>query len=230
MARAHFVGKARKNIYENGKYRKYKSKKGKNKGKMLEVLDVTIPENNKDKILIKKGESYWWWQFKNSNKSYSKTQPKASQLTRSGFLSQLYDITDRMSSIDVSDAAELESVLDDIKSDIENLKDETESSLQNMPDHLQESSSSGQLLQERIDALDNAYSELDGVDCSYDEPSDEELRDEAISDLGLNEDDKKEMRENKDEIAAKIEELREDKFSEWLDEKRSEIENISIDC
>lgn len=228
MARAHYVGRANKDIYENGKYVKYTSKKGKRAGQVLEKLDRTVPKDKSDKILIKKGEPYYWWQFKNSNPTISKTAPKRSQLTRSGYLSQLYDLQDRLGEIrsDVSTPDNLESIVSDITSELENLKDECQSSLDNMPEGLQENSSSGQLLQERIDALDSAVSELESVDIDYDEPSDDDLRAEAIEDLQL---DEESLQDQETEINAAIERIRADKLEEWLDEKCEEISNVSLE-
>lgn len=229
MARANFVKKALKNIYENGKYVKYISPRGKSVGQEKSKLDRTVPANASDKILIAAGESYWWWQFKNSPKSFSKTRPKNSQLTRSGYLSQLYDIQDRISELSCDDPMDLENLVDEIKSDLESLKEECESSLENMPEGLRESSSSGQTLQERIDSLDNAISEFDGLDLDYNEPEEDELRSEAIESLQLDEDDEEALQDVESEIIAEIERLKEEKANEWIDEKISEIQDISFD-
>lgn len=248
MARAHFVSRANKDIYENGKTVSYKSKKGKNKGQMLSKLDRTIPENSKDKVLIKKGEPYYWYQFKGSERTISRTAPKPSQLTRSGYLSQLYDLQDRLSSIrdDVNEPEDLSTAVDEIKTDLESLKEECEGSLGNMPEALQETSSSGELLRERIDSLDNAISELDGIDCDdFEEIDEADLREEAIEALGLipheeddefgGGDDKEEIDEHgftddeQKQIDAKIDELKDEKKSEWLDEKCDELSNVSFD-
>lgn len=231
MARAHLVSKANKNIYENGKRVTYTSKKGKRIGEQKSKLDRTIPANDSDKILIAKGESYYWWKFKNSEKSFSKTRPKNSQLTRSGYLSQLYNLQDRLSDIrgNVSEADDLSSAVDDIKSDLESLKEECEGSLENMPEHLQESSSSGELLHERIDSLDNAISELEGIDCEdYEEPDKDELRTEAIEELQLDEDDEETLQDRETEINDAMERIKEEKLSDWLDEKCEEINGVEL--
>jgi predicted Holliday junction resolvase-like endonuclease len=97
--------------------------------------------------------------------------------------------------------------------DMESLKEETESSLENMPESLQ-SSPTGELLQERIDALGSAISELENIDLEYEEPSDDEIKEE-LADEDVSEED--------------IDEGRQEKLQEWIDEKISEIQNISID-
>ena len=137
MARANFVKSAQKDIYKRGKQVTYTSEKGKRKGQQKTKLDRTIPADKNDTVLIAKGESYWWWQFKNGGKNISKERPKRSQLTQSNYLSQLYDIMDRMDELSVDEPEDFESVLDEFKSDLENLKDECQSSLDNMPESLQ---------------------------------------------------------------------------------------------
>lgn len=142
---------------------------------------------------IKKGESYYWWKFRFGGKHCSKTKPKRSQLTQSGFLSQLYDLQDRIGEFTAETKEDFESFKDEILSEIEDMKSQCEDSLSNMPEHLQEGSSSGQTLQERIDALDNWYSEIEAIECDYDEEEiREEKRTESEKEEGELEDDYKE--------------------------------------
>ncbi len=64
--------------------------------------------------------------------------------------------------------------MEQLISDIEELKDETQNSLDNMPSQLQDADS-GQLLQERIDALESWVSDLQSIDLSIeDDLTDEE--------------------------------------------------------
>lgn len=44
----------------------------------------------KDNRVCKKGESYYWWKFRYGGKQYSKTYPRASQLTQSDKLGRIY--------------------------------------------------------------------------------------------------------------------------------------------
>lgn len=223
MAQATFVKKAQKDIYENGKYVKYTSKKGKREGQELSKLDRTVPKDKDDKIYIAKGESYYWWAFKNGGKHFSKERPKASQLTQSNYLSQLYTIQERMDEIKVESPEDLESIIDEIRSDLESLKEETEGSLENMPESLQ-SSPTGELLQERIDALDNAISELEGIDCSdYEEPDLDQYKDE------MNEDTEADDYEEPTEESPDYLDWKQDKFNEWADEKINELQSISLE-
>lgn len=109
---------------------------------------------------IKKGDSYWWWKFRGWKKQCSHTRPKQSQLTRSPFLSAYYAILERL-----EEAGDLgEDGAADIVGELEQLAEECEASLDNMPEHLQETSWSGELLQERIDNLNDWIGEIQGID------------------------------------------------------------------
>lgn len=242
MAKSNYVKKAQKNIYVTGKRRTYTSEKGKRKDQEVSVLDRTIPADENDKILIAVGEPYYWWQFKNGGKNFSKTRPKASQLTQSAYLSTIYDIADELGEIraQVSDPDDLSSAIDDIKSRLEELRDEQEEKKSNMPEGLQEGPT-GELLQERYDNLDNAISELDGLDLDYDEPDEDDLREELKDnvdpsvldspeegDEGFDEYDEDEDRKSKVSDFM-IEERKDELLGEWLDEKCDEISNISLE-
>ena len=111
---------------------------------------------------IRKGEPYYWWKFRYGGKRFSKTAPKRSQLTQSSFYATVYDIEDEVIGKAVADDS-LPGVRDDVVSQLEDLKSECESNLDNIPDSLKDGSS-GQLLQERIDALDNAIREFEDLE------------------------------------------------------------------
>lgn len=152
--------------------------------------------------VIEKGQPYFWWQFAFSPKSIrcNLHRPAPKDLTRSAFWSTVYGIQEETFS-GADDSGSLESMRDDVASQLEDLKGEIEGNLSNMPDSLQQGST-GELLQERIDALDSVISELQNVDCSVaaeDEPEDsedggdrdiqiedrlEEIREELTSALG----------------------------------------------
>lgn len=132
---------------------------------------------------IKKGEKYYWWKFRFRNPIKSKTYPKRSQLTQSEFLGWLYDIQDTWQWS--SEADDLEGQRDELVSEINNMKEELEDRLENMPDQLKDADS-GSILQERIDALEQWASDLEGVDCdierflpdNFEELSEEEKEEE----------------------------------------------------
>ena len=109
---------------------------------------------------IEKGDSYYWWQFAFGRKIRSKTKPVRSQLTQSGFLSNLYDLQDGLA----NRFTDIYAIADDkqnLYDELEGMKQECEDSLENMPEGLRETSSSGELLQERIDALEEWLDELE---------------------------------------------------------------------
>ena len=114
MARANFVNKAQKDIFTFGKRIEYVSAKGKREGQTLSKTDRTIPRDDNDTIFIAKGESYYWWQFQNSPKQYSKTRPRASQLTQSGYLSTLYGITEQIEDFSTDSTDELSDFVEEI--------------------------------------------------------------------------------------------------------------------
>lgn len=226
MANATFVKAAQKDIYQRGKYVKYISEKGKKAGQEKTKLDRTIPADENDTVFIAKGESYWWWQFLNGGKNISKDKPRRSQLTQSNFLSQLYDLEERIENLSCADKDDFESFKEEIISEIENLRDECQSSLDNMPDSLQ-SSPTGELLQERIDALESWQSDIESVECDYDEDElrqdatdevleekksdSEDQSDEALEAIVIEDSDEQDIIEN---LGAKIQEKMDEAISE----------------
>ncbi len=119
---------------------------------------------------IKKGDTYYWWQFRFGGLHRSKTPPKRSQLTQSSFMSQLYELEDELSNrfngLETSD--DIQGEIDNLVSDLDNLIDETQGSLDNMPQQLQDGDT-GQMLQERIDGLESWKSDLESIDTDIDE-------------------------------------------------------------
>lgn len=165
---------------------------------------------------IKAGDSYYWWKFRYGGKRYSKTYPKRSELTQSAFYSQLYDLEDRISDFSPSGADDFNSFKEEIKDEIEEMKSQCEESLENIPESLREGNS-GTLLQERIDALDEWYNDIDNVeDCEIDE---DEIRQDILDE---HEDDEEWTEaDTEDEIEYRINQI----LSEKLDELRDATYN-----
>jgi len=130
---------------------------------------------------IKKGESYYWWAFMSGGcggaKRYSKEKPKPSQLTQSEFWGEVYGIQEDAET--EPDFDDIESQIEDLKSRLEDVRDTTQEKYDNLPDSLQ-NGSSGELLQGRVDALDEAISSLESVDVSIDLGDVKEDSDEAV--------------------------------------------------
>lgn len=169
---------------------------------------------------IKKGDSYYWWKFRFGARQVSKTQPKASQLTQSPFLAAVEAIRERIGDLIAED---IESgSISDIVSELEQLKDEAETSLDNMPEQLREGSSSGEMLQERIDGLTEWISNLEAIDVDIDEES---LRQEVIEELGEAPDNLTEA-EKEEGIEEALEEKKQGRYEEILEE----VQNSDPGC
>jgi chromosome segregation ATPase len=123
---------------------------------------------------IKKGDSYYWWQFAYGSKQKSKTKPRQSQLTQSEFLGTIYDIEERLEDIkDIEDAqTEREQIVDELRT----LADECEEKRSNMPEQLQDSGS-GETLQNRYDSCNEFADELEAVDLEIEKEDDESEED-----------------------------------------------------
>ena len=148
-------------------------------------LDRSKPFDENDTVLIKTGETYYTWSINFGGTYIQKTPPTASQLTTSEFLKAAYDINDRLAAFSADSPEDVESGIDEIKSEIENLRDETQEKFDNMPDGLREGDT-GQLLEERVEACDECINELDQIDIDFepyekDEEGDEDEEEEAAN-------------------------------------------------
>lgn len=99
----------------------------------------------------------------------------------------------------MSPSNDLEGQVEGIVERLNEIRDECQEKLDNMPEALQ-SAPTGELLQERIDAMEGAVSEFEAIDFSDYEGEDEDAED--IS----------------------------DERQEWLDGKLEEIQGISIEA
>lgn len=129
---------------------------------------------------IKKGMSYWWWKFRRGVLQRSIRQPRPSQLIQSDFWSGLLSSTESF-----DDAVAEAKSMDDFKQAVttlhealDEIKTETEEKKENMPEPLQEGPT-GELLQERIDGLEEFISELEGLDIPDDEDEGEDEEEES---------------------------------------------------
>ncbi len=140
---------------------------------------------------IKRGDSYYWWQFAYGPKQMSLTKPRRSALTHSNYKATVWDLQDNLSFEDIeNDNSSYESIKEELETSLEDLKSELEDSLSNMPEHLQDTSNSGITLTENIEALDTAIDELSTIDIDFDgidipdEATDEE-KNELLEDYAL---------------------------------------------
>lgn len=183
----------------------------------------------KDNPVCKKGESYYWWKFRYGGKRYSLTRPRQSQLTQSAYYGTIYSIQEMIEDWSGDDSLSFEGLVEDVRDAVTELRDETQDSLYNMPDQLQYSPT-GELLQERIDALDNVECELDCIDeFEFDE---EEFDYEEFDPEGYEDDDERAEAEEEHNIEqneleadhiASEEQREKDEFSNWIDDARSAL-------
>ena len=173
-----------------------------------------VKSARKDNPVAQKGESYYWWKFRFGGKRYSKTYPKRSQLTQSAYFGALYDLCEVIEDYEIEpgEASDVENMRDEIESELNNLLDECQSSLDNMPESLQYSPT-GELLQERIDALENAINEVGYIE----EP-------EQWQDVRDQEEEHEEWLERKPENFTFVNERKtkaefEEALEEWEDEE-----------
>jgi len=161
---------------------------------------------------IKKGDSYYWWKFRYGPKKVSKTYPKRGQLTQSSFLQQMYSIEDTLQAVTADD--DFQSTVDSIGSELNSLRDEVQDSLDNMPEQLQ-SGPTGEMLQGRIDAVEEMINELEGIDIEIDVDTDVDIEREKDE---TDEDYEERVKERKQEI--------EDEIEDKKDEMANEISSI----
>jgi len=185
----------------------------------------------KDNPVAKKGESYYWWKFRYGGKRYSLTYPKASQLTQSAYFGTVYSMQEEVEAWEGEDVLSFEGLKEDILGQVEELREETQSSLDNMPDQLQYSPT-GELLQERVDALDSAESDIECID----EPDDaeefdrEEFDREEFDGSDIDdEDDRLEAEEEHDEEQDELERQHDQEQSDLEGEHNDEQESIFRD-
>lgn len=130
-----------------------------------------VKKARKDNPAVKKGESYYWWKFRYGGKHYSRNRPRPSQLTQSAYLSQVRGLIEMIEDNSTETWDDFDSLREEVKSELDNIRDECQSNLDNMPDQLQYAPV-GELLQERINALESAESDIDYIDeFNEDEPT-----------------------------------------------------------
>lgn len=119
---------------------------------------------------IKKGDSYYWWKFKFGGKHKSKVRPKPSQLTQSEFLGTIYSIHEGMDEQIVEnfgDSSSFDDYIQERIDELKNLAEETEEKRENMPENLYYSQT-GEMLEERANAVNEMADELENIDTSID--------------------------------------------------------------
>lgn len=183
-----------------------------------------VKKARKDNPVAKRGESYYWWKFRYGGKRYSRTRPRASQLTQSPYYGAVRALVEQIEDSNPEDFDEFESLKEEVRDELENLRDEAQSSLDNMPEQLQYAPT-GELLQERIDALENAESELDYIIDEFD--FDEIEFDE--NDYPRDEWSEDEIEKERDAHEEAEEERRQEEFESWLDDAMARLAELVAD-
>jgi septal ring factor EnvC (AmiA/AmiB activator) len=166
---------------------------------MARVYTVKKARKDYPEFGIKKEDAYYWWKFNFGPVVKSKTYPKRSQLTRSGFYANLFDLEDDISRFMASDPDECQVGIDEFVERVQELIDQCQESLDNMPEQLQDGSESGQLLQERISELESWQADIENINTDIDES---EIENEE------GEDNKEAKRQDLvDEIVAEINDM-----------------------
>ena len=106
----------------------------------------------------KKGDSYYWWKFRDGGKQVSLTRPMPWQLTRSAYKQEVLML--QHSAGELQGHVATEDDLQEVISQVEEIQSQCQESFDNIPESLQYAPS-GELLQERIDACDNAMMEME---------------------------------------------------------------------
>lgn len=147
---------------------------------------------------IKKGDMYWFAKIKTgprSSRTIRQIDPiKPQQLTSSDFLSSIYDFNDEIAGLEDLDTAR------DIAERLRELGNEQTEKYDNMPEGFQQGST-GELLQERADACENAADEIEGI-CDEWETARDEHAVEADAD---EEEEKSESDDEEDEEELDVE-------------------------
>ncbi len=134
---------------------------------------------------IKKGDLYYSWAFFRQPLMRSKTAPTREQLTQNETILRVYALQNSASTQlnGASTLSELEEIVSSLSSEISEIASEEESKLDDMNEGMK-ASQVGSDMQERVDAYNQAASDLDSMDFSAEEDEDEEaavarLADEA---------------------------------------------------
>ena len=126
-----------------------------------------VKKSRKDNPAVKKGQPYYWWEFRYGGKRYSATEPKPYQLTQSPYKAAALQLQERIESMHQVELKDLDDAKEEIVEEIQQMLDEAQDSLDNIPEHLQETHMLYERVeqtQEWIDALESVDTDVDMVD------------------------------------------------------------------
>jgi hypothetical protein len=180
---------------------------------------------------VKKGDMHYVWDIKLQRggiRRRSLTKPTPAQMTVSEYKTAAYGINESFeaSRKDAEgDLDAIQSAVEEAKSDAIDLRDEQQEKLDNIPEGLQQGPI-GELIQERISALETFIEELEALD--FDPPADPEDENGFEVDGDLS----KEARELLNSDGETMEEWKEkaqEEYDEWLQNLYEEASGLSID-
>ena len=147
-----------------------------------------VKKAKKDNPAVAKGMPYYYMIFRGgasptrpfgrAMKRYFASYPTASQRTMNAYKSSIRAISENLEDNDFYRSS-FEDTVSNIVSQLEEIRDQAQESYDNMPTHLAESSSSGQLLQERIEIAEQNINDIESLD--LDEMTPSERLDEVTS-------------------------------------------------
>ena len=139
-----------------------------------------VKKAKKDNTVVSKGEPYYYMIFRMgatptrkfgfARKVLFKNYPKPSQMTMNAYKAAIRSISEEFSSENFYRDS-YEDTVSDIVSRLEEVRDNAQESYDNMPDHLAESSSSGELLRERMETAEANIDTIESLDLEEMNPS-----------------------------------------------------------
>lgn len=127
-------------------------------------IDRSKPRDENDKVIIPKGSIYYKWSFRYGGTFRSLVKPKPSQLTQSDFLSTVYSWQENLEVFETEDFEEVNEYRDNLIEDVDQLLEETQEKLENMQEYNLGESPNAELLQDRIEALENYKNDLENFE------------------------------------------------------------------
>ncbi len=130
-----------------------------------------VKKARKDNPAVKKGEPYYWWKFRYAGKRYSKTHPRASQLTQSDKLSRYYEAQETVDDLNAEgDVAEIIDTLAEVSETVGEIGEEYQQSADNIRDYFEYSEVADQCeenvsaCESTVESIDDAANALEGVE------------------------------------------------------------------
>jgi len=135
-----------------------------------------VKKARKDNPAVKKGEAYFWWKFAYAPKRYSKTRPRASQLTLSEKMARYYEAQETIEDLDTQ--GEIDTVIEALQGvgeEVQEIANEYQESADNIRDAFTESPTADECdekvfaCEETVACIEDAVSTLQDLDLEPDD-------------------------------------------------------------